>query len=83
MGRKAGVAIPLRAITALEVQRVERRGSHGVLFCCYVPTLAFTDPSGSTCHEKLVEWSDQARTEKLAAWLREQLRIEPANEAVG
>lgn len=48
-----------------------------------VPTLAFTDPSGSPCQEKLVEWFDRARGEELAAWLREKLRADAAKKDLG
>jgi len=83
LGRKTEVAIPTRVITAIEVQKVEKRGSHGEIYYCYVPTFVFTDANGATCHEKLVEWFDQACAEELAAWLREQFRIAPPRGDVG
>jgi len=83
MGREMELAIPMGAITSIEVQRVERRSGRGASLSFYVLTFAFTDPSGSPCRERLLEWADQARTEALAAWLRELLRIEPSREVVG
>jgi hypothetical protein len=75
MGRTTAVVIPMRQIASVEVQRVEKRGSRGSVSYCYVPTIAFTDASGSTCHEKLVEWWGDARAEALATWLRERLGL--------
>ena len=83
MGCKTEVTIQMCAITAIEVQKFERRGSRGATFYCYVPTFVFTDTSGATCQEKLVEWFDQACAEDLAAWLRERLRIAPPRGGVG
>ena len=83
MGRKTEVTIPMCAITAINVQKVERRGSRGATFYCYVPTFVFTNASGATCQEKLVEWFDQASAEDLAAWLRERLRIAPPRGDAG
>ncbi|MGO9108061.1 MAG: DUF3592 domain-containing protein [Thermoguttaceae bacterium] len=83
MGRKTEVTIPMRAITGIEVQKFERRGSRGETYYFYVPTFAFTDASGTPCHAKLVEWFDQACAEDLAAWLRERLRIAPPRGDVG
>ena len=83
MGRKADVTIPMRAITSVEVQQVERPGSREE------PTIATSRPwpsptqASSPCREKLVEWFDQASTEDLAAWLRERLRIAPPRGDVG
>jgi hypothetical protein len=74
-GRNAVVMIPMRAITSVDVEQVEKRGSRGEKFSYYVPTLAFTDASGATCRAKLVQWFDRAKTEELAAWLRGQLRL--------
>ena len=74
---------PDGAITAINVQKVERRGSRGATFYCYVPTFVFTNASGATCQEKLVEWFDQASAEDLAAWLRERLRIAPPRGDAG
>ncbi len=73
--------IRAKKVVAIEVEKVEKRGTKGGVYYSYVPTLIFTDNDGSRRREKIAEWSSEARAEGLASWLREKLRIKPPSES--
>lgn len=79
-GRKETIVVPREKVISIEVEKIEKRDSDGDVSYRYVPIVAFADKAGSTQRERLVEWCNESRTEELAAWLRERLRIEPANK---
>jgi hypothetical protein len=76
-GRQAGTVVPIRSITAVEVEQISKRDSDGDVSYHYVPVLMVADEAGSPRREKLVEWCDQAGAEELAEWLRQRLRVQP------
>lgn len=80
--RQTETVVPIRCITSVEVQQIEKRTSDGNVHS-YVPVLVFADETGPVRREKLIEWWDQARAEELAAWLRERLRIAPPRGDAG
>ena len=73
--RRTAVVIPLRQVTGVDVEYVEKRSSDDDDRYRFAPLLIIADDAGSTRREKLVEWYNQDRAESLAGWLRERLRI--------
>jgi hypothetical protein len=77
-GREEEVEVPAEKIVSIDVEPLEKRGSHGSISRSYVTTVAFTERDGSLRREKLVEWPIGERAERLASWLRERLGVKPA-----
>ena len=73
-GRKEPQTLIADQLRSLIVDDVERRGSKGSTSHSYVPTLIWQDREGLEHREKLGEWTDQARAESFATWLRERLK---------
>ena len=67
---------------SVEVEEFEKADSEGAPSYSYhyVPVVAFTDATGATRRERIVEWNSRAHAEGLVAWLRERLRIVPSRE---
>lgn len=65
--------VPAEKIIAIEIEKIEQRGSGEGVSYHYPPTLVFKDWDGSTRRDRLVEWSNEASAEEFAAWLRGQL----------
>jgi len=82
-GRKESVAVDVKQIAGIEVEKFTRRGSKGSTYSVYVPTLVIAESGSSGRREKLVEWSDEARANELADWLRQRLRIGAADPRTG
>ena len=45
----------------------------------YAPTLIVTESKEAVRREKLVEWTDEARANELADWLRERSLVRAGN----
>ncbi len=73
-GRTEPVSLDAAQVTSIEVEKVTKQGSKGRISYVYAPTLIIADSAGAERREKLVEWSDEARANELADWLRERLR---------
>jgi hypothetical protein len=81
-GRKEPQALTADQLRSLVVDDVVRRGSKGSTSHTYVPTLIWQERYGVERREKLGEWTNQARAESFANWLRERLKLK-ASEAEG
>jgi len=75
LGRREALVIPADKIVTIDVEKVEKRHSTGDVSCSYFPTVVYTDSDGLSRRERIAERSEDG-AEKLAAWLRERLRIE-------
>jgi hypothetical protein len=72
MGRIDEIPIPLGAVSGVTVLEVVRQeGRHKARY--YQPLLRFADDGGNAATAPLVEWPDQARADRFAAWLRKWL----------
>lgn len=77
-----GAVVKFETLSAVEVETLETRDARGELkHSRYAPTLVFTDRDGSTRREKLAEWSNKQRAERLAAWLRKRLGFKASNSS--
>jgi hypothetical protein len=74
-GRREEVVVPAEKVTAIEIERAEKRNSEGRVTRSFIPTLLVTDGDGTIRREKLIDWSDEASAQGLTAWLRERLKI--------
>lgn len=82
-GRTAAIVVPVSQVTAIDVERVEKRGAQEDAAHVYAPTVVFFDDQGATVRERLVEWDDADQAECLASWLRERLRLKAADVLAG
>jgi hypothetical protein len=71
-GRKDPIVVDADHIVSIEVERVSKRGSKGSTYYVYAPTLVVAESKEAVRREKLVEWTDEARANELADWLRER-----------
>ena len=78
-GRKVAIVVDAEHTRSIEVERLSKRGSKGGTCYTYAPTLVIAESSQSQRREKLVEWSDEARANELADWLRERLSTRSAS----
>ncbi|MGO9110375.1 MAG: DUF3592 domain-containing protein [Thermoguttaceae bacterium] len=76
MGRRAVAVVPIQYIKSVEVEQTEKLDSDKRVTHRYAPVLVLADEAESTRYARLIEWSDQAAAQELAAWLRERLGIE-------
>jgi hypothetical protein len=74
-GRKDAVVVDADHIVSVEVEQLSKRGSKGSTYYVYAPTLVVAESKDAVRREKLVEWSDEARANELADWLRERSSI--------
>jgi hypothetical protein len=74
-GRKDAIVVDPDRIVSIEVERLSKRGSKGSTYYVYAPTLVVAESNDAVRREKLVEWSDEARANELADWLRERSSI--------
>jgi hypothetical protein len=81
-GRKEPRALTADQLRSLLVDDVARRGSKGSTSHTYVPTLFWQERNGVEHREKLGEWTNQARAESFATWLRERLKLNAVNPNV-
>jgi Protein of unknown function (DUF3592) len=72
-GRKDAVVVDADHIVSVEVEQLSKRGSKGSTYFVYAPTLVVAESKDAVRREKVVEWSDEARSNELADWLRERL----------
>ncbi|MCA9094226.1 MAG: DUF3592 domain-containing protein, partial [Planctomycetaceae bacterium] len=79
--RHEEMILPPKKIVAFEVERKAKRDSDGDVQYRFLPTIVYTDNSGSQRREKLTEWSDETSAQALVEWLSERLQVKPALQA--
>jgi len=74
-GRKEPQALTADQLRSVVVDDVVTHSSKGTTSHNYIPTLIWRDLEDAEHREKLSVWSDSARAEDFAAWLRDRLKL--------
>jgi hypothetical protein len=74
-GRKEPQTLTADQLRSVVVDDVATRSSKGTTSHNYVATLTWRDREDAEHREKLGVWTDSARAENFAAWLRERLKL--------
>jgi hypothetical protein len=78
-GRKVPQTLSADQVRSVIVETIEQRDSEGSRSLKYAPTLVWQAPHGAEHRDKLGEWTNSARAEAFAAWLREHLKSKATN----
>ncbi|HEY2148471.1 MAG TPA: hypothetical protein VGH32_11070 [Pirellulales bacterium] len=78
-GRNEPHSLATDQLLSLVVADVEQRDSEGSISHSHNPTLIWRDGEGAEHREKLAEWTDSARAQEFADWLRGRLKFKATN----
>lgn len=77
-GRSSPLQIPIKSLRAVEVERIEKDRLSESRYYRSGPALVYESDDGAQRRVVLTPWPTHADAESLAAWLRERLRLKPA-----
>jgi hypothetical protein len=74
-GRTTDVAVPLEAVSGIDVERIKHCSNRGGTSYSYAPRLSWQRDDGAAENDRLVEWWSETRAGAFVDWLREELRL--------